>query len=286
MKSRAELVTASALGISAVAAIAFVVDYLANSSTQLMGIAFGVALLALAAGLIAAGRLVVRQTTETEPRPQLEDEAAVEEVNEMVHESQNDITRRGLLTGAGIAAAGALTVAGIVPLASLGPETETRLGESPWRAGTRLVDDRGRPIPASSIVVGSFVTAFPEGADPREVGSPAIVVGLKTSELDLPADRTGWAAGGVVAYSKICTHAGCAVGMLRYPLYPAHSPPPGLVCPCHYSTFDPASGGTVTFGPAGRPLPQLPLRVRADGTLEAAGHMSGPIGPGWWSVNA
>ena len=173
-----------------------------------------------------------------------------------------------------------------MPLASLGPETEAGLGESPWRAGTRLVDDRGRPIPASSVVVGSFVTAFPEGADPREVGSPAIVVGLKTSELDLPANRAGWAAGGVVAYSKICTHAGCAVGMLRYPLYPAHSPPPGLVCPCHYSTFDPATGGNVTFGPAGRPLPQLPLRIRADGTLEAAGHMSGPIGPGWWSVNA
>jgi ubiquinol-cytochrome c reductase iron-sulfur subunit len=72
--------------------------------------------------------------------------------------------------------------------------------------------------------------------------------------------------------------------MLRYPLYAPHSPAPAVVCPCHYSTFDVADGGTVLFGPAGRPLPQLPLRVRSDGTLEAAGPMSGPIGPGWWGV--
>ncbi len=277
---------AAALGVAALAAIAFIVAYVASKNTQAMGLGFGIALVAVAAAMIVAGALVVGPDSETEERPELENEAAVEEVEELVQESGSDVTRRGLLTGAGIAAAGALGVAGLVPLASLGPETDQRLGASPWRAGTRLVDERGRPIAPAAVEPGSFLTAFPEGADPREVGSPIIVVGLKPSELDLPADRARWAAGGIVAYSKICTHAGCAVGMLRYPLYDAHSPPPGLVCPCHYSTFDPATGGTVTFGPAGRPLPQLPLRVGADGHLEAAGHMSGPIGPAWWSVNA
>ena len=63
-------------------------------------------------------------------------------------------------------------------------------------------------------------------------------------------------------------------------------PDHALVCPCHYSTFDPATGGTVLFGPAGRPLPQLPLTVDADRTLRAAGNFSGPVGPGWWGVRS
>jgi ubiquinol-cytochrome c reductase iron-sulfur subunit len=82
-----------------------------------------------------------------------------------------------------------------------------------------------------------------------------------------------------VAYSRICTHAGCAVSMLRYPLYGPHHPRPGLVCPCHYSTFDPLRGAAVEFGPAARPLPQLPLRVNAAGELEAAGDFFDRPGP-------
>ena len=61
---------------------------------------------------------------------------------------------------------------------------------------------------------------------------------------------------------------------------------PALVCPCHYSTFDPATGGTVLFGPAGRPLPQLPLEVDHEGYLRAGGTFSGPVGPSWWGVRA
>jgi len=72
--------------------------------------------------------------------------------------------------------------------------------------------------------------------------------------------------------------------MFRYPLYSPKVPRPALVCPCHYSTFDPATGGEVLFGPAGRPLPQLPVTVDADGELRAAGSLSGPVGPSWWGV--
>ena len=41
---------------------------------------------------------------------------------------------------------------------------------------------------------------------------------------------------------------------------------------------------TVLFGPAGRPLPQLPLEVDSGGDLRAAGGFSGPVGPSWWGV--
>ena len=86
---------------------------------------------------------------------------------------------------------------------------------------------------------------------------------------------------GIVAFSKSCTHAGCAVSMFDSPKYDPPSPEARLVCPCHYSAFDPAAGGTVVYGPAGRPLPQLPLALAADGTLVAAGELSAPPGPSW-----
>jgi ubiquinol-cytochrome c reductase iron-sulfur subunit len=140
-------------------------------------------------------------------------------------------------------------------------------------------------VAASSIVVGELVTAFPEGADKRELGSPVVVVRVDPATLRLPAGRRDWAPGGLVAYSKICTHAGCAVSEYRWPLYQPTSKSPGLVCPCHYSTFDPRRAGAVTFGPAGRPLPQLPLLVDASGVLRAAGALSAPVGPAWWGVS-
>jgi ubiquinol-cytochrome c reductase iron-sulfur subunit len=111
-----------------------------------------------------------------------------------------------------------------------------------------------------------------------------VLVRLPPEDLALPPERAGWDAEGVLAFSKICTHAGCAINLYRYPSFPPQSPGPALVCPCHYSTFDPATGGERIFGPAGRSLPQLPLDRDEAGYLIAAGEFSGPIGPSWWGV--
>jgi ubiquinol-cytochrome c reductase iron-sulfur subunit len=168
---------------------------------------------------------------------------------------------------------------------SLGPAFDlAALARTPWRRGRRLVDEAGAPIPAAAVRPDEFVTAFPEGADPEEIGSPVILVRLDPARLRLPATRRTWAPEGIVGYSKICTHAGCAIALYRAPLFEPAEQPPGLVCPCHYSTFDPATGGTVVFGPAGRALPQLPIRVDRQGNLRAGGTFSGPVGPSWWGV--
>ncbi len=132
----------------------------------------------------------------------------------------------------------------------------------------------------------SFVTAFPEGADRRELGSPVIVVREDPARLRLPPERRGWAPEGILAYSMICTHAGCALSLYRRPLYEPTSQPPGIACPCHYSVFDPRTGGRVLSGPAGRALPQLPLAIGAAGELRASGGFSGPVGPSWWGVRS
>jgi ubiquinol-cytochrome c reductase iron-sulfur subunit len=137
---------------------------------------------------------------------------------------------------------------------------------------------------AAGIAIGSFYTAFPEGADQEDLGSPIVVVRLHEGGLQLPPERRTWAPDGIVAYSKICTHAGCAIALYRKPTFPVVEPHAALVCPCHYSTFDPARAGAVIYGPAGRPLPQLPLLIDPQGNLRAAGNFSGPVGPSWWGV--
>src|SRR5205823_1949415 len=111
-----------------------------------------------------------------------------------------------------------------------------------------------------------------------------VLVRLPKQELKLPPENRGYDADGIVGCSKICTHAGCAISLYRSPLFQPAEPRPALVCPCHYSTFDPADGGTVTFGPAGRKLPMLPLFVDRAGHLRAAGNFDGPVGPSWWGV--
>jgi len=109
-------------------------------------------------------------------------------------------------------------------------------------------------------------------------------VRLPRSSLKLSGQVEAYDAHGIVAYSKLCTHAGCAISLYRAPLFAPEEPRPALVCPCHYSTFDPADGGSVTFGPAGRRLPMLPLAIDGKGELRARGNFDGPVGPSWWGV--
>jgi ubiquinol-cytochrome c reductase iron-sulfur subunit len=281
---RAELAVVALLIGAAVAALVFVALYAFDDDTQLLGLAGGVALALLAAALLVAAARVVPQETAVEERPELDLRDEQREVARELRDGVEGVTRRRLLLAAGGVAAGSLGVAAAAPLASLGPRVGERLAASPWRRGRRLVDEDGRALRADAVVDGSFVTAFPEGADERDLASPVVVVRLPVADLALPADRAGWAPGGLLAYSKICTHAGCAISLFRKPTYPPVEKRAGLVCPCHYSTFDPARAGKVVFGPAGRPLPQLPLAVDDDGVLRAAGPLSGPVGPAWWGV--
>lgn len=279
----AELLVVAVLLLVAVAALAFVALFVLDPNTQLLGLALGAALALLACALVLAGRWLVPQETKVEQRPRLADPDAAREVIEQAAEGVEGITRRRLLAGAaGVAGAG-LTAAVVIPVAALGPGLEEQLRRTPWRAGRALVDEQGNPMLAADIIERSFQTAFPQGADHEDLGSPVVVVRVDPATLRLPAERAGWAPQGILAYSKICTHAACAISLFRDPLSPStESKGPALVCPCHYSTFDVLDGGSVEFGPAGRPLPQLPLTIDSAGVLRAAGPMSGPAGPSWW----
>jgi ubiquinol-cytochrome c reductase iron-sulfur subunit len=282
----AEALVIVLLLLCALAAAGFVVAYAFDASIQVLGAALSVSLALLAAALIVtAKRLVVAEELEeeySEPHPE-----EVEEVAQVVRESDSRLTRKRLLAAAAGAAGVSLSAALVTPAASLGPLFDSSpLYRTPWRRGRRLVDDKGAPLTADAISTETFYTAFAEGASKDDLGSPLVVVRLEPGALDLPAGREDWAPEGILAFSKICTHAGCAVSLYRKPTFPATQPRPALVCPCHYSTFDPATGASVLFGPAGRPLPQLPLMIGDGRELQAAGNYSGPVGPGWSGVRS
>ncbi len=86
----------------------------------------------------------------------------------------------------------------------------------------------------------------------------------------------GWNIGGLVAFSKICTHAGCPVALYNAPTHQ-------LVCPCHQSTFDVLEDCKPVFGPASRSLPQLPLTTDASGHVVSQHNYVEPVGPGFWN---
>lgn len=281
---RAENITLLLLFVGMAAAVAFIVLYVVNPDTQFLGIALGGALVAIAAALAVAGTRVVPRLEEVEPRPQLARVQEQDEVMIALEEGGEGVSRKGFFLLAGSGAVGLLGAALLIPALSCGPEANRVLTRSPWRRGRRLVTERNEPLAAASIVVGELVTAFPQGADKQQLASPVVVVRIPPDELDLPSDRRSWAPQGLLAYSKICTHAGCAVSEYRYPLYDPTAPGPALVCPCHYSTFSVTNGGHRIFGPAGRALPQLPLEIDGDGMLVAGGDFSGRVGPSWWGV--
>jgi ubiquinol-cytochrome c reductase iron-sulfur subunit len=253
---------------------------------ELLGICLGGALACLGGAFFVIGRRLVVSEELEEDYPG-ENPEEQEEVIQIIHESGSRITRKRLLIGAGTAAAGALGVAALAPAVSLGPIWDTSpLDRSPWRRGTRVVDDTGAPINAADVLEKTFYTGFPEGAPKEDIASPLVIVRVNPAKLKLPSGRGGWAPHGILAFSKICTHAGCAIALYRKPTFAPVEPNDALVCPCHYSTFDPYTGGEVIYGPAGRPLPQLPLEIDSDGNLRAAGNFSARVGPSWWNVRS
>jgi ubiquinol-cytochrome c reductase iron-sulfur subunit len=147
-----------------------------------------------------------------------------------------------------------------------------------WKEGSRLVTDPElAPIKAADVTVGSVFHVMPEGIDKvedvLEQRAKAAVLLMRLSPDDIKVSREReWGYEGIVAYSKICTHVGCPVGLYEQQTH-------HLLCPCHQSTFDVTEDCKVIFGPARRPLPQLPITVDTEGYLVAASGFHEAVGP-------
>lgn len=180
----------------------------------------------------------------------------------------------------------ALGLSGITPillLRDLGPLPGDELTKTSWKTGTRLVTDPGdRPIKASDLEVGAVAQTLPEivGEDKHrklsDIAKDAVLlIRLRPEDFNLDAERLSWTHEGIIAFSKICSHMGCAVAL--YEQQTKH-----LLCPCHQSTFDVTRAAKVIFGPSARPLPQLAITVDSEGYLVAQAPFNEPVGPSFW----
>jgi ubiquinol-cytochrome c reductase iron-sulfur subunit len=260
--------------VSTVSALGLATVYALGGNPQAEGALLGVALLGLGAGLIVWAHRFLPHGPFEERRHRLASTPAERQDFEAALERHGSVTRRRLLVGGVTGALGALTIAFVFPVRSLGPSPGNTLARTPWRRGSRAITEDGRRVRAVAVPLGGLVTIFPDG-HPGSADGQAVLVRVRPHDLRLPPARATWAPGGLIAYSKVCTHAGCPVG-----LYDAKSGQ--LLCPCHQSAFDVLDGAKPVFGPAARALPQLPLAVDDDGFVVAQSDFHEPIGPTYW----
>jgi ubiquinol-cytochrome c reductase iron-sulfur subunit len=262
--------------VSMAASIGLGVVYALGGQVQLEGLLLFFALGGIAVGFIVwGGKLLPQGPYIQERHPLSSGEEEQEEATEAFEEGAESLERRRLLirllTGAFVALGAAL----VFPVRSLGERPGGSLFRTAWRRGSRVVDENGRPVRPGDLDVGGVVTVFPAG-NTDAADSQTLLIRLAPGQYKPRRGREDWAVDDVVAFSKVCTHAGCPVGLYEPD---AHR----LFCPCHQSVFAVLDGCEPRSGPATRPLPQLPLAVDAEGYLVARGDYPEPIGPGFWN---
>ena len=314
MEKRAERQVATLFTLSAICTVLFVVSYFAvgkddtfaglGAQNLTLGLTLAGALLFIGLGIIQWARKLMADVEIVEDRHAVassEEDRAVTlaALNQGIEES--GIARRPLVRNSLLGAVGLVGVTAIVPLWDLGPTNAKIKKEQPypgaglentiWEKGMRVVRDVvGTPIRPGDLQIGDLVNAEPEGlfnggpdGEPLEglalqVGKSkgaVVVVRMEPDEI-IPGDgRENWSVDGIVCYSKICTHVGCPISLYERTTH-------HLLCPCHQSTFDLADSARVVFGPAARPLPQLPLMVDDEGYLVAQSDFTEPVGPSFW----
>jgi len=270
----------AAFAFAVAGGLAAAVGYATESTDELLGLGLAVALTGIGVGLVAWAKFLDldehvaqrRDRLATTPVEQDELDAEIDSTIEL-------FGRRRLLLGLSAAAILSMVIGFVGPLGSLGPKPRGERRRTSWRAGARLVTADGAPIEASAQPFGELVTVFPDGAVGLD-DSQVIVMKVPPAQLTART-AAGATADGWVAYSKICTHAGCSVGLLGVDTRPPETLTQ-LVCPCHQSVFDPLDGARPVGGPATRSLPQLGLDVDAAGFLIATGDFDRPVGPLAW----
>ncbi|MEA2503773.1 MAG: ubiquinol-cytochrome c reductase iron-sulfur subunit [Actinomycetota bacterium] len=275
---RGARLAALAFVVSTLASLSLAVVYVLGGQAQLEGTLLGVGLGGLGVGLVAWAKHLMPTGPFVQARKvTLARTGEIEEVAESFEEGAATIGRRRFLARLLAVSLGAFGIAAVFPIRSLGTRPGRQLFHTSWRKGSRAVTDAGQPIRPAELPVDSVLTVFPEGAVGVE-DSQTLLIRLPAGDYRALPGREGWAPDDVVAFSKICTHAGCPVGLYR-------ADTNQLFCPCHQSVFDVLQGAKPAGGPATTALPQLPLDVDGEGYLVARSDYTEPVGPGFWNRN-
>ena len=258
-----------------------------NASGFWMGMALGVGFLGLGAGQVAWGKYLMPRGPFAEDRHSMVPSQADKERIKADFASRGKVVieRRTFLAkilGLATAVFGIVTIFPLVR--SLGPKPGNLFWNSYWEPHSLAVKSDGSPVHKNDLDYGGMLTIFPS----NDVGGPFSQTMLirqlpPKGEVNIVTKhgRETWGPLGYLAFSKVCTHAGCPVGLYQQVTHQ-------LVCPCHQSVFDvgPGHPGSNVFGPAPRPLPQLPLYIDDQGFLRSQAGYSEPVGPGFSSRGA
>jgi ubiquinol-cytochrome c reductase iron-sulfur subunit len=316
-EKRAERQVATLFGLSAVCTILLLVSYFAfdigedpdvfgglGASNLFIGLSMAGMLLFIGIGIIQWARKLMADVEIVEMRhpaasSEEDRQATLQALNDGLEES--GIGRRPLVRNSLLGALGLLGLPAVVMLRDLGPTNSqvtdaenypgAGLENTIWKQGMRVVRDVvGTPIKPSDLEIGDLVNGEPEGLfNGGEDGEPlegvvlqinkakgaVVVVRMEPDDIIPGKGRENWSVDGILCYSKICTHVGCPISLYERTTH-------HLLCPCHQSTFDLADSAKVIFGPAARPLPQLPLAVDDEGYLVAQDDFDEPVGPSFW----
>jgi ubiquinol-cytochrome c reductase iron-sulfur subunit len=297
---RAERQVAILFAISALGTVLLIVSYLfipddvfifipvmgdQNAHQLGLGLGMAISLFFIGMGAIHWAKTLMPDTEVVAQRhefrsPDKDRKEFVEAVKSGVDAS--GLGRRSLIKRSLGAALGLSALSPLLLLRDLGPLPGNELEKTTWKSGTYLVTDPGnRRIKSSDLEVGSVAQVLPEIADPEhrklsDIAKDAVLlIRLRPQEFNLEPDRLAMTHEGIIAFSKICSHMGCAVAL--YEQQTKH-----LLCPCHQSTFDVTRAAKVIFGPSARPLPQLDIAVDSEGYLFARKPFSEPVGPSFW----
>jgi ubiquinol-cytochrome c reductase iron-sulfur subunit len=301
---RAERQVAILFGISALGTVLLIVSYIfvpddvfifipimGNQNAHQLGLGLGMAisLFFIGMGAIHWAKTLMPDTEVVAQRhefrsPDSDRKEFIDTVKEGVGAS--GLGRRSLIKKSLGAALGLSALSPLLLLRDLGPLPGKELEKTTWKSGTYLVTDPGnRRIKASDLEVGAVAQVLPEIQDPEhrklsDVAKDAVLlIRLRPQEFNLEADKLAMTHDGIIAFSKICSHMGCAVAL--YEQQTKH-----LLCPCHQSTFDVTRAAKVIFGPSARPLPQLDITIDSEGYLVARQPFSEPVGPSFWERNS
>ena len=305
---RAERQVAGLFGISTIFTLLFCVAYFTldigddptvflglGASNVALGVTLGMALLLIGIGAIQWARKLMADTEMVEyrhPAGSSEEDKAESLAALDAGVSESGIARRPLIRNSLLGAMAALGLPAIVALRDLGPLPGDKLFHTVWKKGMRVVQDvDGSPIKPEDMEVGQLVNGepavfFEEDAEGEPIyhgvelqvakaKAAVIIVRMDPDDIKPAKGRENWGVEGILCFSKICTHVGCPISLWEQQTH-------HLLCPCHQSTFDLADNGRVIFGPAARPVPQLPMAVDSEGYLVATSDFTEPVGPSFW----
>jgi ubiquinol-cytochrome c reductase iron-sulfur subunit len=262
--------------------------------TPLLGVSLALSLLALGFGVLVWGRKLLPKEVSVQDRhdgPSSPEDRVVAGETMLYMADELGVRRRpllGLSLLAGLAPVGALAAAPLIGGLIEQPHKNNQMFTTGWSPHNgdpvRLTREDGTPIRPEDVSAGGQMTVFPgipEGATNKYADSPTLLIHLRGDDAQLArqnneaAGKGDYMWGNYIAFSKICTHAGCPASLYEQQTNK-------LLCPCHQSQFLITENARPIFGPASRRLPQLPLDLDSEGFLVARSDFTETVGPDFW----